>query len=93
MIARNIRGSYEISKFNSYDTFKDVLELAKSNQAMFAEIQNYIHSLVYDYGSTTTDYASKAFDWLINNRETPEVAQMFMLINNHLTSRLNNNEC
>lgn len=93
MIVRNIKGSYEVSEFNSYETFKPILELAKNNQQLFGEIQNYIHSLVYDYGSTNTDYASIAFDWLINNRNIPEVEQMFKLINEHLINRLDNNEC
>lgn len=93
-------GNYQIRSFNSFDTFKEVLNICKSNQDLFKDIAPYIHSLVYNPENNTSAYNKQGYNWLCNNfydlkpdQINPIVAQLVNALNKHLENRLNEHEC
>jgi predicted choloylglycine hydrolase len=99
ILIRLEKGNYEVRSFNSYPTFKAVLDICKSDQELFKNIAPYIHSLVYDY-NTAAAYGKQAYNWLCANyydlkpeQINPNIAQLVDALNNHLENRLNEHEC
>ena len=100
LIIRLEHGNYEVRSFNSYQTFKDILNICKSDQELFKDIAPYIHSLVYNLENTTAAYGKQAFNWLCEHyydlkpeEIDPRIAQLVDALNKHLENRLNEHEC
>jgi hypothetical protein len=55
-------GNYQIRSFNSFDTFKELLDICKANQEMFRDIAPYIHSLVYNPENNTSAYGKQGYN-------------------------------
>lgn len=94
-------GTYQIRSFNSFDTFKELLYICKSNQQLFKDIAPYIHSLVYNPENNTSAYNKQGYNWLCENyydltnvdQINPLVAELVNALNKHLENRLKEHEC
>ena len=92
-------GKYETTKFESYPTFKQILDIFDSDPEFYASLLPYIHSLIFTYNSTTRAYPTQAYDWLLNNYFNkdsdmdPRSKDMMEALINHLNDRLSKHEC
>ena len=86
-LVEKVNGKYEVIDFDSYTTFKPIVDLYLSNPQLYSPVSDYIQSLIHS--DTSGELGVEAYNVL----SSPEYEDMRNLIETHLMDRLSKNEC
>lgn len=86
-LVQKVNGKFEVIDFNSFTTYKPIMDLYATNVKLYEPIAEYLRSIVY--ADTSGELGVEAYNIL----SSPEYEDMRNLIETHLMDRLSKNEC
>lgn len=86
-LVQKVNGKFEVINFDSFATYKPIVDLYETNVKLYGPLAEYLRSLVY--ADTSGELGVQAYNILSN----PEYEDMRNLIETHLMDRLSKNEC